>query len=76
MTYFIRVDKNPPGSHGNYDGPVEAIVRSALIHLNLEDGGQTKRAIDAIYYFRTIPLPVHSEGLIRAETVGGCYDYQ
>lgn len=45
---------------------VEASVRDALIRLNPEIKAQPDRADEVLYRFRTIPLSVQSEGLVRA----------
>jgi len=45
---------------------VESMVRDALIRLNPEIKAQPDRADEVLYRLRTIPLPVQSEGLVRA----------
>jgi type I restriction enzyme R subunit len=45
---------------------VESMVRDALIRLNPEIKAQPDRADEVLYRLRTIPLSVHSEGLVRA----------
>ena len=45
---------------------VESIVHNGLIGLNPEIKALPDRADEVLYRLRTIPLSVHSEGLVRA----------
>lgn len=60
---FVPAEELP---RRNEDVLVESMVRDALIRLNPEIKAQPDRADEVLYRLRTIPLAVHSEGLVRA----------
>ncbi len=60
---FVPADKLP---RQHSELLVESMVREALIRLNPEIKDQPDRANEVLYRLRTIPLSVHSEGLVRA----------
>src|SRR5947207_1131043 len=60
---FVAADQLP---RQHSEVLVESMVREALIRLNPEIKDQPDRADEVLYRLRTIPLSVHSEGLVRA----------